>query len=262
MTAVELKAVGVSYKDNGRWTTPGGAWTASASGLYGEFAGMQVVFSDFMLMTTDESGNFNDKFFFNAFGDMAPGWYYTRFIIKDAHSWTIHDITGTWYNEALYADGLVFDPQNLMSVTVDIKPGSCSNKFNVKKKKVLTFAILGTEELDVSDIDPQSVRLQGVKPLQWNWKDVATSAGKEEIYDCVDSGPDGFLDLTFKVKILDLVEVMGEVEDGQTVPLRMTGELSNRTPIDGEDVVFILKKEHKGRKKLRGPRAKSAYSKN
>ena len=118
MSAEELAAVGVSYYDtgtpsyplDGRWTTPGGTWTASASGDYGEFVGEEVLFVDFMKITTDGSGDFSDKFFFDAFGDMAPGWYESRFIVKDAHSWTIHDCTGSWRNEVLFANNIDFDP--------------------------------------------------------------------------------------------------------------------------------------------------------
>jgi hypothetical protein len=110
MSADELAAAGISYNDNGRWTTPGGFWTASASGDYGEFQGMEVLFVDFLKITTDADGNFYDTFFFNAAGNMAPGWYETRFIVKDAHSWTIHDYTGGWRNEILFANNLDFDP--------------------------------------------------------------------------------------------------------------------------------------------------------
>jgi hypothetical protein len=113
MSADELAAAGISYNDNGRWTTPGGVWTASASGDYGEFQGMEVLFVDFLQITTDANGDFYDTFFFNAAGNMAPGWYETRFIVKDAQSWTIHDYTGGWRNEILFANNLDFDPPSV-----------------------------------------------------------------------------------------------------------------------------------------------------
>lgn len=113
MTAAELAAAGISYYDNGRWTTPGGIWNASASGDYGEFAGLEVLFVDFKLITTDADGNFWGTFFFNAFGDMASGWYETRFIVKDAYSWTIHDYTDSWRNEVLFANDVDFDPPSV-----------------------------------------------------------------------------------------------------------------------------------------------------
>ena len=42
---------------------------------------------------------------------------------------------------------------------VDIKPGSCPNPINVKSKGVLPTEILGTEDFDVTMVDPASVRL-------------------------------------------------------------------------------------------------------
>ncbi len=110
MSAAELQQYGVSFNDGGRMTMPGGVWPESASGDYGEFEGMEVAFIDFKLIETDANGDYTGRFFFNAFGEMDPGWYYTRFIVKDAYSWTIHDETGTWRNEVLYADNIDFDP--------------------------------------------------------------------------------------------------------------------------------------------------------
>ena len=110
MSAEELAAAGISYLDGERPTKPGGIWTASASGDYGEFAGEEVLFVDFKLITTDADGKFWGTFFFNAFGDMAAGWYETRFIVKDAQSWTIYDCTDSWRNEILFADNVDFDP--------------------------------------------------------------------------------------------------------------------------------------------------------
>ena len=39
-------------------------------------------------------------------------------------------------------------------VALDIKPGSCPNRINTMSKGVLTVAILGTGDLDVTEIDP------------------------------------------------------------------------------------------------------------
>ena len=110
MSSAELASYGIYYNDGGRLTTGGGVWPESASGDYGEYAGMEVAYCDFKLIETDDSGNYNGRFFFNALGEMDPGWYYTRFIVKDARSWTIHDYTGTWHNEVLYSDNVDFDP--------------------------------------------------------------------------------------------------------------------------------------------------------
>jgi hypothetical protein len=134
-------------------------------------------------------------------------------------------------------------------VPVDIKPTSCPNPLNVKSKGVLPVAILGTEDLDVSQIDPASVRLAEVAPLRWAMEDVATPyepyIGKEGCMDCTTEGPDGYTDLTLKFNKQEIVAALGDVSDGDCLVLELTGSLLeefNGRPIAGEDVVWIIKK--------------------
>jgi len=135
------------------------------------------------------------------------------------------------------------------AVPTDIRPQSCPNPLNVNAKGVLPVAILGTEGFDVTAVDPASVLLEGVAPLRWNLEDVATPfepyIGKEDAFDCTEDGPDGYLDLTLKYNIQELVGALGDVNDGDVLVLELTGNLKEEyggTPIVGEDVVVILKK--------------------
>lgn len=139
-------------------------------------------------------------------------------------------------------------PMFEIPVPVDIKPTSCRNPMNVKHNGVTPVAILGTEDFDVSQIDPASVTLQGVAPLRWAMEDVATPyepyLGKVGAYDCTTEGPDGFMDLTFKFKSQELVAALGEVADGDVLVIPLAGNLLEEfggTPIVGEDVIVILK---------------------
>jgi hypothetical protein len=141
-------------------------------------------------------------------------------------------------------------PEFLIEVPVDIKPQSCPNPLNVKKKGVLPVAILGTDDLDVTQIDPVSVQLEGISPLRWAIEDVATPyepyTGKEGAYDCHTYGPDGYDDLTLKFKAQEVVTALGDVEDRDVLVLQIIGNLREEfggTPILGEDVVLILKKK-------------------
>jgi len=134
-------------------------------------------------------------------------------------------------------------------VPVDIKPQSCPNPLNVKSKGVLPVAILGTAAFDVTQVDVTTVLLEGVSPLRWDLEDVATPfepfIGKEACDECTDEGPDGYLDLTLGFDKQEIVAALGEVEDGQCVVLRLTGNLKEEfhgMPIVGEDVVLIIKK--------------------
>lgn len=135
-----------------------------------------------------------------------------------------------------------------IEVFVDIKPQSCPNPVNLKSKGVLPVAVLGTEDFDVTQIDPASVKLSredvaGVSPLRWAYEDVATPF-EGELCDCHTEGPDGYMDLTLKFSTPELVEVL-ELADvaGETIPLTLTGNLKEEfhgRAIIGQDCVWVL----------------------
>jgi hypothetical protein len=131
-------------------------------------------------------------------------------------------------------------PYSPIAVAVDIKPGSCPNPLNVKSKGVLPVAILGTEDFDVNDIDIASIRLEGVAPIRSSYEDVAAPLPEANDCNCTTDGPDGFLDLTLKFKTQEIVEALGDVNDGDVLSLTFTGSLSDETPIEGEDCVSIV----------------------
>jgi len=144
-----------------------------------------------------------------------------------------------------------------LAVPVDIKPGSCPNPLNTKSKGKLPVAILGTDSFDVSQIDPSTVRLEGVTPIRWSLDDVGTPfdphQDKEDCYtDCNELGPDGFTDLTLKFKRQAVLEALGDVDDRDCLVLTVTGNLKDEyggASIIGEDVLLILKKGKKNGKK-------------
>jgi hypothetical protein len=134
-----------------------------------------------------------------------------------------------------------------IEVPVDVLPTSCPNPFNVVARGMLPVAILGTEDLDVADIDPESVMLEGVAASSYEFMDVATPyepyVGKPlDQYACSTYGPDDFGDLVLYFNRLDVAAAIGMVSDGDVVILELTGELTDGTPIVGEDVVRIIKK--------------------
>jgi hypothetical protein len=128
-------------------------------------------------------------------------------------------------------------------VAFDIKPQSCPNPLNIKNRGVLPAAILGAFNFDVSTLDTSSLRLNGVSPIRSNTEDVATPVPEgSDPCNCTGEGPDGYPDLTLKFRTQDIVDAIGEVEDGDTVVLTLTGELIDGTPIDGRDCIVILEK--------------------
>jgi len=134
-----------------------------------------------------------------------------------------------------------------LEVSLDIKPRSCPNPLNTKSREVIPAAILGSEYFDVSEVDVSTVQLEGVEPLRWSQKDVATPfqpmVGKVDCReDCNNLGPDGLMDLTLKFDTQEVVDALGEVEDRECLTLQLTGNLLDGTAMVGEDVVVILKK--------------------
>ncbi len=134
-------------------------------------------------------------------------------------------------------------------IAIDIKPGSCPNSINTKSKGVLSVAILGTAEFDVTTIDPVSVRLVGVASIRSAIEDVATPY-EYDIEVCDDCheliGGDGYLDLSLKFNNQDVMTAIGTVTDGDCLMLELTGNLKEEfggTSIAGEDVVLIRKKK-------------------
>ncbi|HEY91821.1 MAG TPA: terpene cyclase/mutase family protein [Dehalococcoidia bacterium] len=179
---------------------------------------------------------------------------------EDDGSW----LGGNWGNQeldtvwALLTLERIAPPPSDIPVPIDIKPTSCPNPLNVKGKGVMPAAILGTEDFDVSEIDPASVRLINaaldepveVAPLRWAYEDVAAPypggfSDPLDREDCWTEGPDGFMDLTLKFDAQEIVAAIGAVDDGDVIVLTLTGNLTEDaggTAIIGQDIVWIKNK--------------------
>jgi hypothetical protein len=197
-------------------------------------------------------------------GDNDPEWdWYAEFatvIVGQQHGdgawrdcyWGDDILCTAW---ALLTLEKVAPPPPVIEVPVDIKPGSCPNPINTKSKGVLPVTIAGTEDFDVTTIDPASVRLladpdvgfAGVAPLRWSYEDVATPYDGEldGAYSCHELNGDGYMDLSLKFDNQEVVAALGVVSDGDVIIIVLTGNLTEDnggTPIVGADVVKIIKK--------------------
>jgi len=141
------------------------------------------------------------------------------------------------------------------TVTLDIKPGSCDNPVNVKRKGVLPVVILGTKDFQVETIDVGSIKLEGVEPIRSAIFDVLTHG---ETGDCNELGGDGYPDLVLKFKTKDIVAAIEEaiepeaVNDGDEVTLTLKGNYifdNQPTPFTGEDTILI---KDKGKHHVKG----------
>ncbi|MEE9443695.1 MAG: LamG-like jellyroll fold domain-containing protein [candidate division Zixibacteria bacterium] len=149
-------------------------------------------------------------------------------------------------------------------IYVDIKPGSCPNPLNAKvnhgngngpAKSVLPVAILGTEDFDIADINPETISLAGVSPTRWDYEDVATPSDKtEDSCACTEEAADGYEDLTIKFNRQDVIEaIKNSVKASQNdstgikmyrdeIKVRLTAELNDGTSLQGYDCVLYMTK--------------------
>jgi len=128
----------------------------------------------------------------------------------------------------------------VIPVYVDIKPGSCPNAFNTKQKGVTPVAILGTDEFDVKDIDPKTVRLNGIEPLRWSYQDVATPyTGTDNC--CWEMGGDGYRDLVLHFDSQALAGTLsGYTVKGDPIDVTITGSTWCGASIEGTDCVWVV----------------------
>jgi len=165
--------------------------------------------------STSEFTKLGDGFAYQlAFGPDGTLWGHSA---GDGKFYTINTSTGVAnevFTNNMFTDlaGTLVCP---IDVSVDIKPTSCPNPINFKSKGVLPVAILGTDEFDVTQIDPASVRLEGVAPLRWAIEDVATPfvGDIDDCYDCTTAGQDGYDDLTLKFSTQEIVAALGDVNE-------------------------------------------------
>ncbi len=150
------------------------------------------------------------------------------------------------------ADDTVIGTQELCVqidlVPIDIKPTSCPNPANVSTKGngVLPVAIVSSADFDATQVDPDTVRLEGVAPIRSSIEDVTAPFDPQAVEGCMDcttEGPDGLLDLTLKFRQRAVYDAIGEVYNRECKTLRLTGQLYSGELIVGEDNVVILKKD-------------------
>lgn len=135
---------------------------------------------------------------------------------------------------------LLFPP--VIEVDIDIKPADCPDYLNMRSAGILPVALLGTSYVDVKQIDPDSIRLEGVAPKRFTLEDVT-----RRFLNCTNyyENPDGYLDLALKFDCQQIVSKLMGVQDGDRVALTLTGNLKREfggTAIRGNSVVIILKK--------------------
>ncbi|UCD29721.1 MAG: hypothetical protein JSV03_04350 [Planctomycetota bacterium] len=128
---------------------------------------------------------------------------------------------------------------------LDIKPGGCPNPLNrnVENKARLPMAILGTELLDVSEIEVDSISIAGtVFPVKSpSIEDVGTPFDGEEC-ECHELEGDDIDDLVLHFSKREVMLALGlnEMEPGAIVPITVEGSLQNGISLTATDCVKLV----------------------
>ncbi len=104
-----------------------------------------------------------------------------------------------------------------IKVNIDIKPGSFPNSINLKSKGVIPVAVFGTDEFNVSSIDPTTVTLSGAP--------IKLAANGKPIFSIKDVDGDGLADWVAHINSVDLrlnssdttATLVGETFDGMII---------------------------------------------
>ena len=150
-----------------------------------------------------------------------------------------------------------------LMVYVDIDPYACPNPLNVESDGKIRVTIMGTSDLDVTSIEPESVMLwregvEGSVSSVYNDYHERGTPYDGELCSCADCddysassgedkpgcGTDDHVDLTLYFRINELVAGLNLAEvEGLTVPLTLTGMLKEEAGgalISGKDCVTVM----------------------
>jgi hypothetical protein len=148
----------------------------------------------------------------------------------------------------------------VLEVAVDIKPGVCPNRFRIRHDPdhspghpgmatggVFSVGILGSDMIDVSQIDPSSITLAGVPAIRWKVRDRFSLDCDPRGHDdsdvclCACRMADGFHDLLLGFRTEQVVAALGNVEPGDVRVVQLVGEMFDGTNIEGSDCVVMAR---------------------
>ncbi|NUN98387.1 MAG: DUF3748 domain-containing protein, partial [Candidatus Omnitrophica bacterium] len=155
---------------------------------------------------------------------------------------------GQWiaFNRSLNrGDGVYLNQVFIVAIrkvaVLDIKPGDCPNNFTLNKNNEgkIPMAILGSAELDVTEIDPDSININGVQPVKAPTVNDVAGPGAE-LCAC-GSGPDGYPDLVLHFSQRDLVDALdlGSQPEGAVVEVTVFGNLPDGLEVQATDCITL-----------------------
>jgi len=109
----------------------------------------------------------------------------------------------------------------LTVVDIDIMPGSDPNSINLNSMGVVPVAVLTTDDLDASTVDPDTVIFASAEPVRWTMEDVDN---------------DGDIDMLFHFNAQDL-----DLDENST-EATLLGTTYGGIAVEGTDTVNIVPK--------------------
>ena len=148
-------------------------------------------------------------------------------------------------------DGVSYASQTV-NITVykeipfDVYPITCPNALNRESKGWTPMALLGTADFDVSQVNIETLTINGILPVKWSFDDVGTPQmpfvdKPLNANECNMLLSDGLMDLTLKFKTEEFGPLFNGAAVGDVVVATITGELLDGTKFIGEDVILIVK---------------------
>ncbi|UCD30563.1 MAG: right-handed parallel beta-helix repeat-containing protein, partial [Planctomycetota bacterium] len=136
----------------------------------------------------------------------------------------------------------------VISVDLDILPDDCPNQLtvNTKNKGRLPMAIIGTETFEVSQIDLESISINGtVFPVRVpKIEDVSTPVEGQKC-ECHIAGADGRDDVVIHFYRREIILALGldAMEPGTVVPITVYGLLQDGTLFRATDCITLMHRE-------------------
>jgi hypothetical protein len=116
-------------------------------------------------------------------------------------------------------------------LNIDVKPGGEPNCFNINGNGIVPVAILGSADLDVTDIDTRS---DAARPLSFNGLEVRVRGNRGPLCMFEYVNADTYQDLVCHFE--DDVSQWQIGSDAGT----LTGQLLDGTPIQGTDTICVV----------------------
>ncbi len=126
----------------------------------------------------------------------------------------------------------------ILTVDIDVKPGSWSNSINLNGNGVVPIGVFGSPTFDVANIDVSTV-LAGV---------TGTEAAPVHEGHLKDINADGMEDMVFHFREFELGIPTG-TQDNTEMPLYIAGKLNTGVSFMGQDIIRITPNDESSRGK-------------